>query len=586
MNPVTTAVTLNMQLPNIATVTWAVQGDQLSRYIQCTLVDGSTAWLPESGYHGVVRFHKPDGTAGIYDVDEDGNPAVTWVDNVATVTLAHQALTVAGTVLMQLEFYDSNSARITAFGWAMNVQPAAVTDTEFLSTDYYNILSLQIAGVLGATGHAPYIDSVTKNWMIWDEDTNAYVNSGYSSEGTPGPAPEITGTDYQYANSNSGTTVPTSWSDTRPATVPGSWAWTKIIITFNNADQTIFYSVAYQGNDGTGAAGSSLPLMDGTAAVGTAIAYSREDHVHPTDTSRASVNCDCIILGNSWVTGGTNAGFTAGGWGNYFSTYYTKGTIFNGAVSGAKVTSGDYLTQFNTIVSGNDISSVGLVLISGFITCDSGTFASAFGALISAIREELPNARIIAVSPDCSTDATYQINNMTLNAVVDSSCNFNGVPCLFLQNDIRYNVNWFGGTNNFHVNPSAAQKIARMISQYIDGKIMSRFTDIEEAGNANQKMFVQPDGKIGVQLYPYNASGTTVSGTGNIYTIPSIVIPGALLSGISIPAIIRVGSSWDQATLIGSNGSTNVYYYGTFTGQLRNVNFDMPQDVYALRWLV
>ena len=30
------------------------------------------------------------------------------------------------------------------------------------------------------------------------------------------------------------------------------------------------------------------PLMDGTAAVGTALKYAREDHVHPSDTSRAS----------------------------------------------------------------------------------------------------------------------------------------------------------------------------------------------------------------------------------------------------------------------------------------------------------
>ena len=94
MNPSTTALTLNMQLPNIATVAWAVQGDQLSRYVECTLVDGSTAWNPQEGYHGLIRYHKPDGTSGVYDVDEDDNPAVTWVDNVATVILAQQALTV------------------------------------------------------------------------------------------------------------------------------------------------------------------------------------------------------------------------------------------------------------------------------------------------------------------------------------------------------------------------------------------------------------------------------------------------------------------------------------------------------------
>jgi hypothetical protein len=40
---------------------------------------------------------------------------------------------------------------------------------------------------------------------------------------------------------------------------------------------------------GSGAApGATNPLMDGTAAPGTATAYSRADHVHPSDTSRAA----------------------------------------------------------------------------------------------------------------------------------------------------------------------------------------------------------------------------------------------------------------------------------------------------------
>ena len=286
MIPSTTALILNMQLPNIATVSWAVQGDQLSRVITATLIDGSTAWEPESGYHGVVRFHKPDGTSGVYDVDENDNPAVTWDGNIATIIIAQQALTVAGTVLMQLEFYDSNNARISAFGWANNVQPSAVTDTEFLSTDYYNILSLQIAGVIGASSHPPYIDNDTKNWMLWDENDAAYVDSGYSSVGLTGPAPTVTNTDYQYANSSSGTTVPTSWSNTRPATSPGTWAWTKTVITFDNNTSTTLYLAAYQGSDGQGSPGTSTPLMDGVAAIGTANAYSREDHIHPSDTSR------------------------------------------------------------------------------------------------------------------------------------------------------------------------------------------------------------------------------------------------------------------------------------------------------------
>ena len=51
----------------------------------------------------------------------------------------------------------------------------------------------------------------------------------------------------------------------------------------------------------TPAPGSSAnPLMNGVAAPGTAIPYSREDHVHPSDTSRLSVG------GGQTITGGFN----------------------------------------------------------------------------------------------------------------------------------------------------------------------------------------------------------------------------------------------------------------------------------------
>lgn len=38
-----------------------------------------------------------------------------------------------------------------------------------------------------------------------------------------------------------------------------------------------------------GQAGSATPIVDGTAAVGTSLRYARQDHVHPTDTSRAAL---------------------------------------------------------------------------------------------------------------------------------------------------------------------------------------------------------------------------------------------------------------------------------------------------------
>jgi len=38
-----------------------------------------------------------------------------------------------------------------------------------------------------------------------------------------------------------------------------------------------------------GQAGTGTPIVDGTAAVGTSLLYARQDHVHPTDTSRAAL---------------------------------------------------------------------------------------------------------------------------------------------------------------------------------------------------------------------------------------------------------------------------------------------------------
>jgi hypothetical protein len=71
---------------------------------------------------------------------------------------------------------------------------------------------------------------------------------------------------------------------------------------------------------------SSLPIMDGTAAVGTSALFARGDHVHPTDTSRAAASAlssylpltGGSITGNLAVSGqlsvGPNIAFNAGGY--------------------------------------------------------------------------------------------------------------------------------------------------------------------------------------------------------------------------------------------------------------------------------
>lgn len=55
-------------------------------------------------------------------------------------------------------------------------------------------------------------------------------------------------------------------------------------VSFSEGDPFDFY--IYNGEDGDGSPGNMTPKMDGTATVGTEVRYARQDHVHPTDTSR------------------------------------------------------------------------------------------------------------------------------------------------------------------------------------------------------------------------------------------------------------------------------------------------------------
>ncbi len=300
-----THITLDMQRPNYLAV-HAVQGDQLSRFVAAKLVDGGTAWSPPAGSLCTIRYIKPDGHGGMYDELENGDPAYSVSGSTVTFAFAAQTLTTPGVVLVELTFYTEDAERLSAFQFRLEVEKNPITDAEMESSDYYNILAQQIAGVLGATSHPPQIDPTTKNWLIWDENSNAYSDSGYSSVGLTGPAPVITSETRTWQASSSGTAIPTgSWSSTIPQGTPGGYIWTKDVVTYNNGDSVTIYMVSYQGEDGEGAPGNQTPLMPTAGgAVGTANAYSREDHRHPPSALHLSetINALPATISNASIT--------------------------------------------------------------------------------------------------------------------------------------------------------------------------------------------------------------------------------------------------------------------------------------------
>ena len=246
LTPSTTTVDLNVGYPNIATVVHAVQGDNQSRILTANLYDGGIAWTPPTGAVGVIKFNTPLGTSGMYDTDEEGNTAVTWTGNVATLRIVQNALAVAGDVPMQLSFYDNQGAVITSFLWETLVQPSVLTDTQFMQTDYYNILSQQISAILTAIADIP------------EPATSAPLMDGTAAVGTQNT----------FARGDHRHPTDTSRAPT------------------NHASTDTTYGAASTTNYGHVKLSNTTPSMDGTAAVGSSTDAARANHVHPSDTSR------------------------------------------------------------------------------------------------------------------------------------------------------------------------------------------------------------------------------------------------------------------------------------------------------------
>lgn len=269
-----TILSLNVQTPNYATVMHAVQFDKLSRKITAYLFDGALPFIPPDGALAMVRYSKPDGTMGFYDTLEDNETAaVTWEGNTATVWLAEQVLTVAGNVICQIQFFTSTE-RLSTFTFVIGVEANAVSDESIESTDYFSILTQRIEAILGAVAYPPSINA-QGHWMLFDTEAQQYYDSGVDATGPQGPT---------------GPTGPYMASIAKTSGTGAPGTTDQYQVTLSDGTHPTGTISVYNGADGQGSPGSATPLMDGTASVGSANAYAREDHRHPSDTTKLPVS--------------------------------------------------------------------------------------------------------------------------------------------------------------------------------------------------------------------------------------------------------------------------------------------------------
>lgn len=184
----TTIITLDLQSPAYATV-YASQDDILTRHVTANLTSNHQPWtIPENAYMQ-ISFIKPDGHAGLYDTDENGDIAYTFMGTAVDFVIAQQAVSVAGHVRFALHFYNNSGEVLSTFTFCVIVPSAPWPYQQIASDNYFNVMSstLETMARQAQLVKAGYGAPLTASTLADMTDTShVYVYTGSESGMTNG----------------------------------------------------------------------------------------------------------------------------------------------------------------------------------------------------------------------------------------------------------------------------------------------------------------------------------------------------------------------------------------------------------------
>lgn len=148
MNVIST-IDLDMSKIN-AIVINAVQNDKSGRIVKIKLYNNGVEWAVPSVAVPAIRYRKSDGIGGFYDTDDTGAEAITYENDRKTVNiiLAQQVLTTPGDVRIQVNFYTVSGESVSTFAFRIKVQESCESDSDIISSPYYNALNATIEAAL------------------------------------------------------------------------------------------------------------------------------------------------------------------------------------------------------------------------------------------------------------------------------------------------------------------------------------------------------------------------------------------------------------------------------------------------------
>lgn len=182
---------------------------------------------------------------------------------------------------------------------------------------------LNIVGIVDEDTDLPETANNFDTYLVGTEDPySAYIyddgtwyNLGIvgqgekGDKGDPGVGVPTGGTTGQVLKKKSNTNYDTEWGSVEALPTGGTTG--QALVKHSNSN----YDVEWANQSGGADPATATPLMDGTAAVGTATKYAREDHVHPTDTSRQATlvsGTNIKTINNESILGSGNISITSG----------------------------------------------------------------------------------------------------------------------------------------------------------------------------------------------------------------------------------------------------------------------------------
>ena len=156
------------------------------------------------------------------------------------------------------------------------------------------------------------------------------------AKGDPGNDITIASTSVMYQAWTSGTQYPTgTWLANPPAVMPGNYLWTRTIVNYSDGGQTVSYSTARWGMDGSGAVASvnsQLPDQDGNVTLTASDVGALPDSYQPPVTS-VNNKTGTVVLDNEDVNApyglSISNSLSSPGWYRVMQTKDVSGSAFD-----------------------------------------------------------------------------------------------------------------------------------------------------------------------------------------------------------------------------------------------------------------